>query len=322
MHPSFGLGVVPRKTILHDATRIVSLLRVVAIVSLALLASLAAGRDARAAPLCKQYPISWRPAGDTEAAGQAALASLSPGAGMTWDASTGTLTSLFQLAIPLSGCTDGQDVSAQVFSVLAAHPDLFQLDLTEWEMPAPFDCNYVGDDTTLSMGRRRLADQPVMEDVFVYSLKQIGGVVHLTFVNGTYLPVIGAGVGDTMAACNTLTEAAATAKARKTPLKATSFSQCRRTGTVSYTPKANDTLRWSSDGVWSWQEATGQVLLTGQRTLRVTVNPANYTSALMSSDARCPGPGGNGSTIGFDIIFDVSTGGIMSIKPGLDCVVC
>lgn len=62
--------------------------------------------------------------------------------------------------------------------------------------------------------------------------------------------------------------------------------------------------------------------MTGQRTLRVTVNPANYTSALMSSSARCPGPGGNGSTIGFDITFDVHTGAVISVKPGLDCVVC
>lgn len=156
-------------------------------------------------------------------------ASLSPGASLTWNANTGTLTSIFQLAAPLPGCTDGQDVSAQVFSVLDAHPELFQLDLAEWEMPPLFDCRYIGDDAILSMGRRLFAGRPVMEDIFVYSLKRIGGVVYLTYVNGTYLPVVGAAVGDTMAACNSLTEPAATAKARVTSLNATTFSQCRRT---------------------------------------------------------------------------------------------
>jgi len=322
MHPSFRFAALARRTIRRDATRIVALSRIVAIVSLVLLCLLAAGRDAMAGPLCKQYPVSWRPAAGAQAAGQAELASLSPGASMTWNSNTGTLTSIFQLAMPLPGCTDGQDVSAQVFSVLDAHPALFQLDLTEWEMPPPFDCKYVSDDALLNMGRHHLAGQSVMEDVFAYSVKRVGGVVNLTFVNGTYLPVVDAAVGDTMAACNSLTEAAATAKVRVTSLKATTFSQCRRTGTVAYTPKANDAFRFTSDGVWNWQESTGQVLMTGQRTLRVTVNPANYTPALMSSSARCPGPDGNGSTIGFDVTFDVHTGAILNVKPGLDCVVC
>src|SRR5437868_14473862 len=146
MNRLFRFATLPRKTILRDATRVRSLSRIVAMVSLGLLALSAAGHDAVAAPTCKQYPISWGPAAGAQAAGQAELASLSPGASMTWNANTGTLTSIFQLAMPLPGCTDGQDVSAQVFSVLDAHPALFQLDLTEWEMPAPFDCKYIGDD--------------------------------------------------------------------------------------------------------------------------------------------------------------------------------
>jgi len=197
------------------------------------------------------------------------------------------------------------------------------MDLTEWQAPAPFDCKFLGSDATLSMPRRRLAGQPVAQDLFVYSLQRINGSVHLTFMNGTYLPVVSAEVGDTMGACNILTEVTATAHARKTPLKATVFSQCRRTGTVNYTPKANDVFRFS-DATWSWQEDIGQVLLTGQRTLRVIVDPVNYTPELLSSSARCPvlGGGSNEFTVGFDIEFDVYTGEINSIKPGLDCFVC
>jgi len=64
------------------------------------------------------------------------------------------------------------------------------------------------------------------------------------------------------------------------------------------------------------------VVLTGQRVLRVTVNRANYTSQLTASDARCPTADGRGFTVGFDITFDVHTGAIVYVKPGLDCVVC
>lgn len=306
---------------MRDATRTV----IPSIVTLGVLVSLAACRDATAGtPLCKRYPIPWQPAYGTQTAAQAELASLSPGAKMTWNGTTGTLRSVLQLATPLPGCTDGQDVSAQVFDVLASHPVLFQLDLTEWPTPEPFDCKYLEDDTILSMGRRSLAGRTVAEDVFVYSLDRIGGVVHLTGVNGTYLPIVGAAMGDTMTACDCLTEAAAIATTRTTPLKANVFSQCRRTGTVTYTPKANDVFSLFSDEAWAWHDDTGQVLLTGQRTLRVTVNPANYTPELLSSDARCPVTGidGNDFVIGFDIVFDVHTGEIISVKPGLDCIVC
>jgi hypothetical protein len=307
----------------RDATRIVILSRTIAILMLGLLASLYPGRDAAAAtPRCEPYPIPWRPPDGAQPAAQAALASLSPGASLSWNGTTGTLTSVFSLSVALPGCTDGQDVSTQVFDVLAAHPALFQLDLTEWRVPEFFDCKYLGGDATLNMSRSRIAGQPVVEDVFVYWLKRIGGVVHLTAVNGTYLPIIGAAMGDTMAACNTLTEADATTTARHTTLEASVFSQCRRTGTVSYTPRPGDVFRLSADQAWSWQADPGQVLLFGQQTLRVIVDPANYTPELMSSAARCPVPGGDGFTIGFDLVFDVHTGAIVSVKPGLDCIVC
>ena len=293
-----------------------------AIATLALVAALAVGRDATAAPSCTQYPIAWQPASSSQATAQSELASIAPGAHMTWNANTGTLTGALPLALPLSGCTDGQDVSAQVFGALAAHPDLFQLDLTEWNTPEPYDCKYLGDDEIMNIGRRRLAGHPVAGDVFAYSLKRIDGTVHLTAVNGTYLPVIGAAVGDTMAACNSLTASAAQATARSTRLSVAVFSQCRRTGTTSYTPHANDSFRFAPDATWTWSEGDGQTLLTGERTLRITADPANYTPELMASAARCPTPDGDGFTVGFDVTFDVQTGAIINVKPGLDCVVC
>jgi hypothetical protein len=229
---------------------------------------------------------------------------------------------VLQLSTPF-GCTDGQDVNAQVFGVFAAHPALFQLDLTEWRTPEPFDCKYLGDFETLNIGRQLLAGRPVAKDVFSYSLKRVDGVVQLAGVNGTYLPIVGTATGNTMTACNSLAESTAAATARSTVLHAGVYSQCQTTGTVAYTPKTNDAIQFSSEAVWTWED-TGQVVLTGQRTLRVIVAPANYTPELMSSDAHCPVPGGDGNqfTIGFDIVFDVHTGAIISVKPGIDCVVC
>jgi hypothetical protein len=326
MHASPGLAALPSRTsVVRDAMHTVALARMISAVILCWVGLLAACRDTMAArPHCGQYPLPWQPTDEAQAAAQAELAVLSPGANMTWNAATGTLMSISRLAIPLPGCVDGQDVTAQVFRVFEAHPAVFQLDLTEWQIPEPFDCKYMTGDTTLNMGRRYLAGRPVAKDVFAYSLTRISGTAYLTAVTGTYLPVIDAAMGDTMASCNRLTEHLARATARHTPLAATVLSQCRNTGTVTYVPKANDVFSLSPTEAWTWQEDTGQVLLTGQRTLRVTVNPANYTPELMSSDARCPVLVGNGDrfTIGFDIFFDVHTIAIIGVKPGLDCIVC
>jgi hypothetical protein len=303
----------------HASTRAVTRARIASVLTLA---SVAAYHTARADPAqCAQYPIPWHPAAGTQAAAKSDLAALSPGAAMTWDGNIGTLTSALPLGAPLAGCTDGQDVGQQVFDMLAAHPALFQLDLSEWRKPEPFDCKYLEDNTTLSMGRNSLAGRPVAEDVFAYTLKRIDGQVQLASVNGTYLPVIGATIGNAMTACSSLTEPAAQATAQAAPLRAIVYSQCRKTGKVDYTPRANDGFSLSLEA-WTWDESAGQALLSGQRTLRVIVDPANYTPELMSSAASCPSTDGEGTVIGFDVLFDVHTGEILNVKPGIDCVVC
>jgi hypothetical protein len=306
----------------RDATRTLTRSRIVSILTFGLLASLAACSNAKAAkPSCELYPISWQPAHGAQAAAQAELATLSPGAKMTWNGNTGTLRSVSQLGIPLPGCTDGHGVSEQVLAALTAHPALFQLDLTEWSKPEHSDCKNVHDAELVSLRRHRLAGQPVSHDVFTYRVKRIDGVVQLIGVSGFYLPTLGPKVGETMAACDSLTEAAATATARKTPLEATIFSRCVRTGSITYIPRANDGFSFSS-AEWIWNEDTDQVILTGQRILRVTVDPANYTPGLISSDASCPAGNGDGIVIGFDIGFDIHSRAITGIRPGLGCITC
>jgi hypothetical protein len=294
------------------------------ILALGVFASLVGSRGAEAAPpSCDQYPIAFRPSSTAQAAAQAELSGLSPGARLTWNDNTGTLSSVFQLAFPLLGCTAGRDVGAQVFEVLAAHPTLFQLDLSEWRAPPPFDCKFLGNFEILNTARLRLAGRPIGVDFLAYSLRRINGVVHLDAVIGTYLPIFGAAMSDMMSACTTLTEAAAVATLRKTPLPATVFSQCSPIGAITYTPRTNDLVSSRPGDVWTWHEDVGQSLLSGQRTLRVVVATANHTPELLASDARCPvGNTGEDFTIGFDIVFDVHTGEVVSVKPGLGCVVC
>ena len=108
------------------------------------------------------------------------------------------------------------------------------------------------------------------------------------------------------------------ALARQTPLQADTFSQCNPTGTVTYTPKANDTFAFAPAETWTWHDGTGNVLLLGQRTLRVTLDPSNYTPELLASAARCP----IGDADDFTVGFDVNTGLVLQVTPGFDCIVC
>jgi hypothetical protein len=296
--------------------------RSLGLLALSAAVGLAACREAGAdTASCSQYPILRQPSAGAQSAAQSELAAMSPGASMSWNGNTGTLTSVSQLSIPLDSCSDGQDANAQVRGVLAAHPALFQIDQAEWQSLEPYDCKYV-DDATLTMPRWQLAGWPVARDIFAYWLRRVNGVVQLAAVNGAYLPVLDSATGQSMSACNTLTQSAATTAVRATPLTASVYSQCNRTGTVTYTPRANDTIGFVSDPTWTWQEGSGQVELTGQRTVRVIVNPANYNSQLLSSNARCPSGDADQFTVGFDIVLDVHTGAVLSVKPGIDCVVC
>jgi hypothetical protein len=281
-----------------------------------------------AAPLarCPAYPLPWliSPQG-TQAAAAADLASISPGATLTWNDPVDTLQSIAGMDAMLPGCADGEDVNAQVMAFLAAHPALFQIDVTEWGVPLPLDCSLITEDVqTFSMGRTRVASHPLNQDLFTYNLKRVGGVVEITGVYAIYLATPYAGVDDQMTACNTLTAEGAASTARSTPLPAVVLDQCVATGNLTYQIHDNDTLTFARAENWGWDASTGQVLLSATRTLRVTVNPLNYTADLLASTARCPvtDPDSEDFTVGFDITFDAFTGEILFILAGLDCVVC
>jgi hypothetical protein len=280
--------------------------------------------DAPPEAVCAAYPVPVPVGGSTEAAALADLATLSGTGQLTWSAQRGTLSTIFQLGVTLPACVDGADANAVVRDVLAAHPTLFQLDFSEWHLPEPFNCQFVGAFDTITMGRTLLGGHPVARDIFAYTLRREGDVVSLASTIATYLPPVSSEVADAMASCDHLDAAQATATVQARTLSATIFDQCAPTGTLEYQPDDDDTYELRDDKAWLWDETESGVFLTGTQTLRVTLDHSNYTPELNSSDARCPvldGPGDE-FTIGFDVMFDIETGEVINVKPGLDCIVC
>jgi hypothetical protein len=280
---------------------------------------------------CATYPIPWDADPDADDAAAAELAGLSANATMEWNDNTGTFKTIFKLDQTLA-CPPGEDSGAKVLAVLAAHPKLFPLDLDEWLVPPPYNCEFVPKfGETLTMGRTKLANHTLGRDILAYTIKHVVDQndvptedIVLTSVIATFVPVGIPGLDQAMTQCSDVDEAAVIAAIRARTLTASTFDLCVPTGSVPYTPHENDRVAFLPGDTWTWGEGTGQVLLTGTRTVRVTLAPANYTPQLLLSDARCPvlDPDSEDFTVGFDITVDIHTGEILFVKPGLDCVVC
>src|SRR5262249_42793539 len=152
---------------------------------------------------------------DTKAAATAELAALAPSATMTWNNATHTLSNINDLNLPIPDCDDDDDVNVPILALIAAHPALFQIDLSEWETPRPVKCKLTRSDVSslIYIERKSLGGHPVAHDVFSYWFKRINGIVTLTSVYGTYLPAHLSNLKGAMTVCNTLTEAEADATA-------------------------------------------------------------------------------------------------------------
>jgi hypothetical protein len=96
------------------------------------------------------------------------------------------------------------------------------------------------------------------------------------------------------------------------------FVNCVPNGTYRYTSRPTDQVRWDS----GFGEANGPAwhFLAGRwRVLRpahLTVNPINYWTRVVESDARC------GGVVGWELMIDVVTGELVESKPGLNCTTC
>ncbi len=290
-------------------------------------ADLAAAELAAAKPdRCDAYPIPWKPPAGARAAAASELAALSPSALLFWDDARAALTSIARLDVPLAGCRDGADASAQIRKLISAHRLLFQIEAGEWTWPDRLDCRVVTADSPidLTLSRKRIDGHPIEEDIFQVSLRRVDGIVKVSSVFGFYLPAFGPTLAPDLSRCDALTDKEAVAATAALGLEAPVYQGenfCQPSSTLRYVLRRNDDVRLKK-AEWAWGDDGSGIVLTGTRTLRVTVDPANYTPELLASGARCPVGDGNDFTVGWDVTLDLHTGEVLFIQPGLDCVVC
>ncbi|MFO0747368.1 MAG: hypothetical protein U1F43_17125 [Myxococcota bacterium] len=282
--------------------------------------------DAVTPVACDPYPLELRGDATARTRAEAALAALAPAATLDWDDGRGTLKSVLHLDLPLTDCVGTQNVFDHAWAKVLATPDLFQLDKSEWQLPAPVPCSAVtADPMLLNFGRATLGGQPVLKDIFVFILAKKDGLVTLTGVSGFYLPKSTPALTALLASCPELDTAQALAAVAKTPLPFAKFFQCQPTGDGTYTAHADDTLEFDEAAAWSWDDApgTGGVHLVKNHAARLIVAEANRSADLMASDANCPAePPDPGRVVGFRITFDAVTGELLFSLPGVGCIVC
>lgn len=274
---------------------------------------------------CDPYPLEWAADPLAEAAAVAELAMVAPEAALSWDPERGTLSSLSDVNLPLAMCPDGVDAMSFAWDVVEAHPDIFDIDRTEWGPATSIPCNIIqGTDRTVTISRATLGGQPVLRDTFVFRLRRIDDVVTLRSVVGTYLPASTPELTELMGRCRDLDLESAEAELQSTALGYTRFFQCAPQGVGEYTPVASDTFDWDAEGFWGWEDAVGDdgVLLTKQWAGRVVVDEANYDDPLLMSDAVCPNEAGNDIVVGFRVTFDAVTNALLGSMPGIGCLVC
>ncbi|MFO0611703.1 MAG: hypothetical protein U0414_03880 [Polyangiaceae bacterium] len=267
-------------------------------------------------PVCKDYP-SVLTFPDTSAAALSELQSFAPQATLDWSAVHGTLSLANGLGVPLD-CSSN-DVWAAAWSVLNAHPALFQLAEPEWAATPPFPCTSVTSTTIVNTNRTKLAGVGVQKDVLAIVVgPTAGGGVELKGVSGFYLPVLSpTDIQD----CPDLSDAALEALARGGSYAFSTYAQCMPTGSGTYAPKPNDHVELGEE-TWEWEDGTGVVVATKRRTVRVVIDESNWTDPLLASDANCPDATGDHRVLGFTLQFDPVTGQLLSAMPGIGCIVC
>ena len=279
---------------------------------------------------CDAYPIEWQPLPDSQARAQGALDLLAAEVGshpvLQWSAPRGTFTAVYGLSYPLAACsaaTDGLEIAPRVedeaWALFARAPDLFPLRRSEWEDVVSVRCRDIDANTVTFLTRRRTLDgEPETQDVFLYFVRRVDGVVRLESVLADYLPLAPTPIAASLHACGSLDPRAAEDTARRTGYQYNVFDTCYPVGRGIYSPRRNDAFILEPDTWWEWREEPGKqaVLLEKRQHGRLTVDPSNWTSDLVNSDAFCL------DSIGWIITFDAVLGPILVQQPGLQCIVC
>lgn len=271
-----------------------------------------------AEPVCKEYPVSWT-FPDTQPAALADLQSLTEGATMEWSAQHGTLQLVTNMSVPLDCSTD---VWTGLFSIVAAHPDLFQIDRAEWADEPPFPCSAVPNTQIVNTNRLSLAGDEVRKDVFAFFVAPDGGGgVNLTGVSGFYLPHLEPG---DLPSCANAPDAELEATVRSQSFAFSTFDLCAPTGSGTYTPAEGDVVTLD-EIYWEWDDAEVGVLARKSRRGTLVIDPSHYTDEMLASNLNCPDPddpSGDGRILGFSLTFDAVTGELLDASPGIGCIVC
>ena len=267
---------------------------------------------------CVPYPLLLPADPGAQQVAADALAMLAPGAVMMWSPERGTAKAISGLDAPFA-CADGDESMPQVWDLVQAHPDIFQIDASEWGPGGSLPCKVIKDkDRIVTITRATLGEQPVFRDTIAFRLRRIDGEVKLRGIVGTYLPETTPELTSTMAGCADLDFDAAIQNLQQTPLPYTVFEFCIAQDLGNYTPLPSDNFEFDADPKWLWAEdiGKGQVVLTKLWDGRVIVAPENYSDPLLSSDAACP------EEVGFRVTFDSVLGDFIGSMPGIKCLVC
>lgn len=279
-----------------------------------------ADADAEVDAATCESPVTFKPDANAKTKATTALAALSADATLDWSDARGTMTSISGLVVS-PACTGNDDVYDKFFDYLEAHPDLFQIERSDWRAPPPLPCSAISGFQLLSIHREKLGAYEEINDTFsaVADFKD-GNVIFRNF-SGFYIPnstVVVSQLGD----CADKTEAQMTPLLRAEPFSYDTLEQCNSDGSFKYTAAATDTLTFAPTGTMTWEEGT-DVTIRRQRTATLVVSSANYTNDLLRSNANCPDDDGNPS-IGWIRTYDTVTGEIVSdsLTPNPYCLVC
>ena len=276
-----------------------------------------------AGPPC-EAPLSWIADTATEGPAAAAVAALSATAMPTWNDARGTFESIYQINVPLS-CPDGAQIWTSIIPLVDAHPEIFQIDRAEWYPPTDFPCTAVSTTNDFArLDRRDFGPGTVAHDFVSFAIRRLpSGDIELRAFIGNYLPVVPADVADEMARCGGLS----VARARETVMRETfsysTFSTCIPTGSGTYTAGPLDVLTLEPPR-WSWTErldGTG-VELTSEQPGVLVIDPSYVTPQMEASDLNCPNEAGDARVYGYRLLFDATTGALLSAQPGVGCIVC
>ncbi len=272
------------------------------------------------APDCRPYPLAVSVGAPQEAAARAELATLSPGATMTWSAVRNTPANIFGAAFELE-CEPGKNARELWLAFAGAHPALFRIDPSEWQS-APAPCESVPAAAEwVNTTRATYAGLPARADTLAWRWRSTGKRVVVEAVAGSWLPPAEYNDRLALSRCADLDVAAAEKTARSTRLAYRTFDFCTPTGDFTYVAAPADAFEGGKSALLEVSELSGKVLVRKVSDTRLVLAPSSYTAALLASDANCPLSGG-APHVGFELRFDAVTGELLEQKPGIGCIVC